>query len=535
MTLRAGRVNGRPPRANDSEPASHIIGRGSPPVTGRALNWYGGAMGLNGKHVVVIGAGISGLTAAYRAQQAGARVTLVESSAHTGGVLHTERRDGFLLELGPDCWVSNKPGAMALARELGLEADIIGTAGGNEKLRQSFILHEGKLTPIPQGFFLLAPTSIEALRGASVLSWAGKLRVARELFIKARTDGADESLASFMERRFGREALDRIAQPMVAGIYTADPAKLSLKATFPQFMDMEREFGSVLRGMRKRAKEMHAHKAAGPRYGLFVTLKGGVQALPDALSNKLSSTAVGATYMSPLLSTRATKIERDGAKWRVEIEPVEAPRSAGALHSGTLGNAAMALSADAVIIALPTHAAARLLNGVKPELARELAGVSYANSAVVNLAFERSQIAHDLNGMGFVVPHVEKREIVACSFSSVKFEGRAPAGKVLLRAFMGGALLPQQSEYSESQLIETALRELSQILGIKGAPLFAVASRHRASMAQYEVGHLERLARIEALAAPLSGLRLIGNGYHGIGIPDCIARANDAIAALERA
>ena len=485
-------------------------------------------MGLNGKHVVVIGAGISGLTAAYRAQQAGARVTLVESSAHTGGVLHTEKRDGFLLELGPDCWVSNKPAGMALAHELGLDSDIIGTAGGNEKLRQSFILHEGKLTPIPQGFFLLAPTSIEALRGASVLSWAGKLRVARELFIKARTDGADESLASFMERRFGREALDRIAQPMVAGIYTADPAKLSLKATFPQFMDMEREFGSVLRGMRKRAKEMHAHKAAGPRYGLFVTLKGGVQALPDALAGKLAKGAINA-------NTRATKIERDGAKWRVEIEPVEAPRSAGALHSGTLGNAAMALSADAVIIALPTHAAARLLNGVKPELARELAGVSYANSAVVNLAFERSQIAHDLNGMGFVVPHVEKREIVACSFSSVKFEGRAPAGKVLLRAFMGGALLPQQAEYSESQLIETALRELSQILGIKGAPLFAVASRHRASMAQYEVGHLERLARIEALAAPLIGLRLIGNGYHGIGIPDCIARANDAVAALERA
>lgn len=487
-------------------------------------------MGLSGKHVVVVGAGISGLTAAYRAQQAGARVTLVEAAARAGGVLHTEKRDGFLLELGPDCWVSNKPGAMALCRELGLESEIIGTAGGNEKLRQSFILHEGRLVPIPQGFFLLAPTSIEALRGASVLSWAGKLRVARELFVKARQDGADESLAAFMERRFGREALDRIAQPMVAGIYTADPAKLSLKATFPQFMDMEREFGSVLRGMRKRAKDMHAHKAAGPRYGLFVTLKGGVQALPDALAK-----FVGAQHAAPLLNTRATKVERDGASWRVEIEPAEVPRAAGALHSGTLGSAAMALKADAVIIALPTHAAARLLQGVRPELARELAGVSYANSAVVNLAFERSQIAHELNGMGFVVPHVERREIVACSFSSVKFEGRAPAGKVLLRAFMGGALLPHQADFTESQLIETALGELAGILGIRGAPLFAVASRHRASMAQYEVGHLERLARIEVLAAPLAGLKLIGNGYHGIGIPDCIARANEAVAALERA
>jgi oxygen-dependent protoporphyrinogen oxidase len=475
---------------------------------------------LKDKSVVVIGSGISGLAAAFRAQQAGARVTVVEAGARTGGVLHTRRRDGFLLELGPDCWVSNKPGAMELCRELGLESEIIGTAGGNEKLRQSFILHEGKLVPIPQGFFLLAPTSIEALRGASVLSWAGKLRVARELFIKARADGADESLASFMERRFGKEALDRIAQPMVAGIYTADPAKLSLKATFPQFMDMEREFGSVLRGMRKRAREMHAHKAAGPRYGLFVTLKGGVQAMPDALAAKLGPGAIK-------LNSRATRVRRDGASWRVEVEPVAA--------AGAPSSAAISLGADAVIVALPTHAAARLLQDVKPELALELAGVSYANSAVVNLAFERGQIAHELNGMGFVVPHVERREIVACSFSSVKFEGRAPGGKALLRAFMGGALLPQQAEYPESQLIETALRELSQILGIRGEPLFAVAARHRASMAQYEVGHLERLARIEALAAPLSGLKLIGNGYHGIGIPDCIARANGAVAALERA
>ncbi|HRJ80186.1 MAG TPA: protoporphyrinogen oxidase, partial [Planctomycetota bacterium] len=232
------------------------------------------------------------------------------------------------------------------------------------------------------------------------------------------------------------------------------------------------------------------------------------------------------------LNPRAARIERDGARWRVEIEPSQTSRAAGALHSGTLGNAAMALAADAVIVALPTHAAARLLAGVRPELARELAGVSYANSAVVNLAFDRAQISHELNGMGFVVPHVEKREVVACSFSSVKFEGRAPQGRVLLRAFMGGALLPQQADYSASQLIETALRELASILGVKGEPLFAVASRHRASMAQYEVGHLERLARIEAALVPLNGLKLIGNGYLGIGIPDCIARANSAVAAL---
>ena len=188
--------------------------------------------------------------------------------------------------------------------------------------------------------------------------------------------------------------------------------------------------------------------------------------------------------------------------------------------------------ADAVIIALPTHAAARLLTTVQPELARELAGISYANSAVVNLAFDRSQIAHPLDGMGFVVPAVEKRDIVACSFSSVKFEGRAPAGKALLRAFMGGALQPQLAEKNPSELVEIALSELTRILGIKGKPLFSTASRHKGSMAQYEVGHLERLARIVQHTTPLTGLMLIGNGYHGIGIPDCIARANAAVAQL---
>lgn len=468
-------------------------------------------MTLRGKRVVIVGAGISGLCAAYRAVQQGADVTLLEASDRAGGVLHSEQRDGFHLELGPDCWVSNKPAGMDLVRELGLEGELIGTAGGNQKLRQSFILHEGKLTPIPQGFFLLAPTSIEALRGAAVLSWGGKLRVARELFIKPRLDNADESLASFMVRRFGREALDRIAQPMVAGIYTADPEKLSLQATFPQFLEMEREFGSVLRGMRKRAKDMHAHQAAGPRYGLFVTLKRGVGALAEALLEKLPRGTLS-------LNARATRLQLDGAKWRVEVE--------------LRGAEAPAMVADAVIIALPTHAAARLLTTVQPELARELAGISYANSAVVNLAFDRSQIAHPLDGMGFVVPAVEKRDIVACSFSSVKFEGRAPAGKALLRAFMGGALQPQLAEKNPSELVEIALSELTQILGIKGKPLFSTASRHKGSMAQYEVGHLERLARIVQHTTPLTGLKLIGNGYHGIGIPDCIARADAAVAQL---
>ncbi|MCC6573012.1 MAG: protoporphyrinogen oxidase [Planctomycetes bacterium] len=473
------------------------------------------------KRVAVIGAGISGLTAALRLQQRGADVTLYEGSNHAGGVIRSEQRDGFLLEHGPDCFVSNKPAGLALCAELGIEPELIST---NDAHRRSFILYKGKLEPLPQGFFLLAPTTIEALRGASILSLAGKIRLARELFIPPRKESGDESLASFVERRLGREALDRIAQPIVAGIYTADPARLSVQATFPQFLEMERKHGSILRALRHNAKQRgEESKAAGPRYGIFVSFKRGMQTLIDALRAKL-------TGVDLQLNTRVTGLHLKGERWQLDSSAERGARSAESPKTPDPGPRTPDF--DAVVLALPAHAAAKLLSPVAAELATELAAIPYANSAVVNFAFKREQIKHALDGMGFVVPAIENRNIVGCSFSSVKFAGRAPEGFALMRVFMGGALQPEIAQWDDNRVRDAALAELREVVGARGEPVFATISRHRGSMAQYEVGHLERVARIESLTGKLPGLALAGNGFTGIGIPDCIRVATDAAKAL---
>jgi protoporphyrinogen/coproporphyrinogen III oxidase len=451
-------------------------------------------------NVVVIGAGVSGLTAAYRAQQRGVKVTLLEASVRAGGVIRTVRHDGCLLEAGPDCWVSTKPAGIELVKELGLESELTGTREG---LRRSFILHKGTLKRMPEGFFLLAPTSIGALLRTRTLSLPGKLRMGLEFFKPVRQDDSDESLADFVRRRFGREALERIAQPMIAGIYTADPEKLSLQATFPQLITMEREHRSVIRALRKRGDKQQK-AASGPRYGLFVSLRSGMQTLTDKLAERLDDLRLDT--------------------------PVSAVRKVdGGFEVQTPGET---LRADAVIMALPACTAGELLTDVHAELGSTLAAVPYASSAVINFVFERGQIGHALDGMGAVIPAVEGRRLIAMSFSSVKFEQRAPEGKVILRAFMGGALNPGIAELPAAEQQAIALEELRDLLGIRGEPLFADVCGHARRMAQYHVGHLERVQHIRQMEAEVPGLKLIGNGFEGIGIPDCIRHANDAVAAL---
>lgn len=473
--------------------------------------------------MVVVGAGISGLSAAWRlkreAEQRGQPLDIIvlEAEGRAGGVIHTERREDFLIEHGPDCWASNKPAGMELIRELGLEDQLIGT---NPEVRHSFIVHKGTLKRLPQGFFLLAPMSVRALLKTPIISWPGKFRMALELLLPAQRDGADESLAHFVRRRFGREALERVAQPMVAGIYTADPEQLSLKATFPQFLDMEREHRSVIRALRKKARQEQARRksggadtggeisrAAGPRYGLFVSLKGGMQTLTDRLAADLGEGVLR-------LSTRVTGLRRFGDGWSLSLEDGETIR------------------ADGVCLALPAQASARLLTETAPELATLLGGIPYADSAVVNYACRREDVGHALDGMGVVIPAVEKHDALALSFSSVKFAGRAPEGHVLLRVFMGGALQPEVARLTDAQILERAAHELSTLLGVRGEPLFATVSRHRGRMAQYGVGHLERVEKIRARVAGLTGLEVIGNGFDGIGTPDCIRNGNTAAKRL---
>ncbi|MDC1141824.1 protoporphyrinogen oxidase [Planctomycetota bacterium] len=465
-----------------------------------------------GKRVAIIGAGISGLTAAYRVLQAGFEPVLFEASDRVGGVIHTTHAHDCLLELGPDCWASNKPAAMELVTELGLEGEIQGTKPGT---RRSFILHKGKLKRLPQGFFLIAPMSIPALIKTPIISWCGKIRMAFELFKRRRKTPSDESLSHFVKRRFGQEALDRIAQPMVSGIYTADPDKLSLQATFPQFLEWEQSEGSVIRALRKKARKEKKSRtqtggeikaAAGPRYGLFVTLKPGMETLPNALHSRLPDDSV--RLNTPIKSITPSA---DG----VTIETENGPENF-----------------DAAILAVPANVSGKLLSASHTEAAEGLQAIEYAGAVVANFVFKRDQIAHPLDGIGAVVPAIEGRNLVAVSFSHQKFEGRAPDGTAIIRVFMGGALQPELALKPIDELTAIALKEARDILGITGEPLGSTVSQHRGRMAQYHVGHKERTAKLRELLGDIPRLKVIGNGFDGVGIPDCIRNANEATTSL---
>lgn len=469
------------------------------------------------RHVAVIGGGITGLTVCYRLyREAQARglaldITLLEARERSGGVIETSHERGLLIEHGPDCFITTKPWGVRLCEDLGLADQLIATS---TRYRQSFIVRRGRLVPVPQGFYLMAPGSLRSFATSSIVSWGGKLRMLGDLVVPRRVSTADESLAHFVARRLGREALERVAQPMVGGIYTADPERLSMQATLPQFVDMEQRHGSLIRALlhNRRAaphEQADAQGVSGPRYGMFVSFPQGMQTLIDRLTAALPAPTVH-------LQARVCGLQRCSAAsgWRICLQ--QQPD----------------LQADAVCLALPAYRAAEFLSGIDDELSAVLQEIPYASSAIVNLAYQRADVAHPLNGMGFVVPAVEGRAIMACSFISVKFAGRAPETQVLLRVFIGGALQKKQYELSDQEMQRVAQQELQQLLGVSGEPIYARVSRHAQSMPQYHLGHLQRVARIEAFAARLPGLVLAGNAYHGVGIPDCIQSGNRAAQTL---
>lgn len=495
------------------------------------------------RRVAVVGGGVSGLAAAYEltkraaAEESPAEVVLLEASARAGGTVRTERRAGFLLEGGPDSFISEKPEARELARELGLGPHLIET---NETHRRAFVVRGGRLRPVPEGFQLLAPTRLWPFVTTDIFSWPGKLRVACELFVPRRAGvERDESLAEFVRRRFGREALERMAQPLVGGIYTADPELLSLRATMPRFLDMERDHGSVIRALvraRRRAARQTklAGRAAsdagasrdagaagdgrgtsGARYSLFLSLDGGLQMLTDRLAEALPPGALRT-------NTRVETLGFDpGARaWRLGLASGET------------------IEADAVCLALPAYASAALLRQTDAALASELDAVPYASTATVNLAYRRADIPHPLDGFGFVAPHAERRRVIACTFASVKFAERAPAGHALLRAFVGGALQPEMFDLDEDAITAAVREDLRQLLGITAPPLFVQVSKWPRAMAQYTVGHLARIERVRARLAQFPSLRLAGNAYQGAGLPDCIrggqTAAREILEAITR-
>jgi len=454
-------------------------------------------------HIVVIGGGISGLAAAHRLVELspGAQVTLIEASSRLGGTIRTDERDGFLLERGPDSFISEKPEAVALAKRLGLESRLVQT---NHEHRRSFIVRNGRLRPVPEGFQLLAPSRIWPFLTTDIFSLAGKARMAADLILPRRSANglSDESLSSFVRRRLGREALERMAQPMVGGIYTADPETLSLRATLPRFLDMERDHRSLILAMLRKGRREKGG-TSGARYSLFLSFDRGMEVLVHALEKAVASCEIH-------LNTRVESIERQGG-WKIKTDK------------------ANTIEADRVCLALPAYVAAELLTNINKTIATQLNQIKYASTATINLAYRRAAIQHPLNGFGFVLPFVEKRSLIACTFSSVKFADRSPDDHVLLRAFVGGALQPEMFALDETDMLQRVEKDLRELLGVSESPVFAEVAKWKNSMPQYEVGHLDRVQAIENAVAQLPNLTLAGNAYRGAGIPDCI-RSGEAAA-----
>jgi oxygen-dependent protoporphyrinogen oxidase len=463
------------------------------------------------KRVAVIGGGISGLAAAQRLVELDPRlhVTLLEAGPSLGGVLQTVRRDGFLIERSADNFVSEPPWAVDLCARIGFADQLIATSS---RERRAMVVRRGRLRHLPAGFSLMAPTRIWPLVTTRVLSPLGKLRLLAEYFVRPRTNGPEETLGAFARRRLGREAFDRIVQPLVGGIYTADPEKLSLRATLPRFIDMERRYGSLIRGARRQgpnvAGEGSDELASGARYGLFVAPREGLASLVEAIARRLPHDSLRVNAPVEAIS----RLPDD--TWQIRLP---ADRTSPA-----------SIAADALIFAVGAHCAAPLLAQIDAPLADSLARIPYAGSVVVSLGYRRDSIAHRLDGFGFVVPAVEKRQILAGSFASVKFAGRAPDGNVLIRVFIGGACQSELLELDDDRLRELATSELRSLLGTNAAPVMCDIARWPASMPQYHLGHCELVESIERRAVALPNFALAGNAYHGVGIPNCIHSGEQA-------
>jgi oxygen-dependent protoporphyrinogen oxidase len=469
------------------------------------------------KKIVIIGAGIAGLSTALALEEEavkrgmGLEITLLERRDRVGGNIKTERAGGFLIEGGPDCFLSEKPWAMALCKKLGLGKELLAT---NEKNKKTFVLSGGKLHELPEGFILMVPTRVMPFLKNSLISPMGKIRMGLELFVPRRSGASDESLGSFVRRRLGQEALDKIAEPLVAGVHAGDPETMSVRASFPKFVQMEAEHGSLIKGMLARMRDLHGRKPAGGaqatpasgdgRVTMFMTLRNGLSDLVNAITARLNMTAIRT-------GVNAVGVRGSEGGYLIDVE-------------GEPG-----IKADAVVIAAPAYVASKLLERFDDALSAKLMTIPYVSTATVSLGYERKDIKHPLDGFGFVIPKTEKKNIMAASWVSVKFAGRAPDGSVLIRCFVGGAKNEELVFRGDEELKRLVACDLREIMGITAEPKVVRVYRWHKAMPQYTIGHEERVAAIDALAARHPGLYLGGSAYRGIGISDCI-RTGEEIA-----
>ena len=483
------------------------------------------------QRIAVIGGGVSGLAAAYtlaRARQAGAPIEemLIEASPWLGGVVRTEVVDGFLVEAGPDSFLAEKPQAAAMARELGLGDDLMGS---NDHARRTYILHRGRLLPLPDGLMFLVPTRLWPMVTTKLLPLSTKLAAAWELFSSPPAgDEGDESVASFVKRHFGEAMLENIADPLLAGVYGGDSAELSVRSVLPRFWEMERQHGSLTRAT---LKAMRQHREASssdndspdsagtgnapPRkLPLFMTLKGGLQQMTEKLAAQVEKYRV--FVRRPVLALEFAPGgpggSTDSCSRRFQI----------ACKGGK------AYDADAVVLALPAHLASGLVSPLDHRLSELLEGIPYSSSMTVSLGFDDRARAALPAGFGFLVPRKEQRRMLACTFVHAKFDHRAPEGKAMLRCFLGGARDPDVLGLHDEEVVAGVRRELKEIMNFSAEPLFFRVHRWPASMAQYPVGHAGRVSAIEERLQDLPGLYLAGNAYSGIGVSDCIRTGRSA-------
>ncbi len=462
-------------------------------------------MGASGTYdLVVVGAGISGLTLAYRVITArpSARVLVLEASPRLGGNLRTERTpEGYLIDAGPDSWVAQKPQASALAHELGLGTELIGTRSDT---RNVYVSHQGKLHPMPEGLVLGIPTAAAPIVRTPLFSWAGKMRMALELFVPPRRSVEDETVENFLTRRLGAEVCERLAGPLLGGIFSGEPNELSMQTCFPSLLESEATYGSLILAMRARKAEALVRAGGASPPSAFTTLRGGVGALIEGLRVKLHA---------------------DGVELRLQTQ-VQAltfqEGSTGAMRL-TVGDGQRVQAAQ-VAFAGPSHVPERLLGSAAQHADFSL--FRYASAATVFLAYDEAQLGRALNGLGFVVPKSENRAVTACTWVSSKWAGRAPSGKALVRLFFGGPMGQHWLERPDSDLVEAATREFAHYVGVQGLPELVRVNRFVRGTPGAPFGHLDRVRALRAqLARMAPGMHVLGNGYDGTGIPDCIRQA----------
>lgn len=457
------------------------------------------------RDAVIIGGGITGLSAAYELVKGGARPTLIEAEPRLGGVIQTEVIGGCVLEGGPDSFLSAKPAATELIRELGLGDELIAS---NDHARVTYLVKNGRLLAMPDGLMMMVPTKVLPVALSPLLSWGTKLRMGLEYFRRPDAAGpGDRTVADFIREHYGQETVDYLAEPLLSGVYGGSAARLSVNSVLPRFVELERKYGSLTRGVlaARAARRGHATKEEP----LFQTLRGGLAQLIAELERRIRPAA-------EVTHGRVEALEPQSSHYRVRV-------------NGEW------METRAVIGACPAWAMAELLKPVHAALADLLAGIDYSSSLTLALVYRTADCGPLPPGFGFLVPARERRTLTACTFVGAKFPNRVPESHIVLRCFLGGAGQESVLDRPDAELIETVQEELGGLLGWRATPAFTRISRWWRSMAQYEVGHTARMERIEAILNSLEGLYLAGNAYSGIGIPDCVRTGRAAArAALAR-